>query len=228
MVIRTYVHVTICFTGSTVKNVKTHLNQSLSHKLAHLFNNSLTHSSIHPSIHPSILPSFLPSFLPSIYTFSLMYLPHFSECISSVALGMESLKIVDAQITASSLYNVNHAPWLARLNRRFTGKAGGWSAVSQKAGDWIQVNFYSVKTVGAIATQGRYDAYQWITSYSLSYSNNGNSFTSYQSGRVFSGNSDRHTVVKHTLNPPIIAQYIRLYVTTYHSWPSLRMEYYDC
>lgn len=143
---------------------------------------------------------------------------------------MQSLAINNSQITASSAYSGIHAPWFARLHRTFGGNSGGWSAQQAKTGDWIQVDFNSVKIVTAVATQGRSNAAQWVTSYVVSYSNNalGIGFTLYQGGKVFSGNSDQTSVVKHTLSPPIIARYIRLTVRSYSGWPSLRMEYYGC
>jgi len=145
---------------------------------------------------------------------------------------MQSGKILDAQITASSEFDVKHAPRQARLHfisdLFINGKAGAWSTKKTITGDWIQVDFYSLKVLTAVATQGRYDRSQWVTSYSLAYSNNGNSFTPYQGGKVFPGNSDQNSVVKHTLNPSITTRYIRLYVKGFSGHPSLRMEYYGC
>jgi len=146
---------------------------------------------------------------------------------------MQSKKILDAQITASSFLDGRHAPWQARLHfisdyYLNEGKAGSWSTITPRTDDWIQVDFYTFKILTAVATQGRYDQSQWVTSYSLSYSNNGNSFTPYQGGKVFPGNSDRNSVVKHDLNPLIITRYIRLYVKSFSGWSSLRMEYYGC
>jgi len=145
---------------------------------------------------------------------------------------MQSNKILDAQITASSLFDGNHAPRQARLHfvssLLIDGKAGAWSALIKATGDWIQVDFYTIKVLTAVATQGRYDMDQWVTSYSLAYRNNGTSYLPYLGGNVFPGNSDRNSVVNHTLSPVITTRYIRLFVKSFFVWPSLRMEYYGC
>ena len=46
--------------------------------------------------------------------------------------------------------------------------------------------------------------------------------------KVFTGNSDQDTVVKHALIPPIEARYIRLIPTTWNHHISMRMELYGC
>ena len=47
----------------------------------------------------------------------------------------------------------------------------------------MQVDLGVVTRVKRIATQGRYDANQWVKSYTLSYSNNGIRFIPYRRGR---------------------------------------------
>jgi hypothetical protein len=44
--------------------------------------------------------------------------------------------------------------------------------------------------------------------------------------QLFTGNTDRNTVVKNVLNPPIRAKLIRFIPTTYHNWKVLRVEAY--
>ena len=45
---------------------------------------------------------------------------------------------------------------------------------------------------------------------------------------MFAGNNDTETVVKHPLNPPIKARYVRLVPTEWNNHISLRMELYGC
>ena len=82
--------------------------------------------------------------------------------------------------------------------------------------------------VTGVATQGSKYENEWVTSYTLKYSDDGTSFTDYQSGKTFQGNSDINTVVKHKLEPTIYARYIKLYPQTWKKHPSLRMELYGC
>lgn len=87
---------------------------------------------------------------------------------------MESGYILDSQISASSEYNARHTVLNARLNfQAGNGRTGAWSARPLNPHQWLQVDFVRKVTLGQVATQGRPDYAQWVTSYSLSYSVNG-------------------------------------------------------
>ena len=95
---------------------------------------------------------------------------------------MENRLIKDAQITASSEWDSNHAASQARLNfKAGGGKRGGWSARSNNANQWIQVAFGKSTKLTGIATQGRNQEYrQWVTKYQLQYSDDGVNFHYYK------------------------------------------------
>ena len=93
---------------------------------------------------------------------------------------MESGLITDAQITASSQWDANHAAIQGRLNfLAGGGKQGGWSSRSNDASQWIQVALPSYTKVTRIATQGRNRVAQWVTKYKLQYSEDGYTFHYY-------------------------------------------------
>ncbi|XP_078344006.1 uncharacterized protein LOC144629649 [Oculina patagonica] len=156
------------------------------------------------------------------------------------ALGMESGLITDGQISASSEWDsVGYAAILGRLNFNHTAsKNGAWSALTNDANQWLQVDLGSYYTkVTRVATQGRNnpDAHvnQWITQYKVQYSNNGVDFKYYReqgqnADKVFTGNTDKDTIVSHDLNPPIRARYIRFQPVTWNSHISMRVELYGC
>ncbi|KAK3735291.1 hypothetical protein QZH41_003361, partial [Actinostola sp. cb2023] len=80
--------------------------------------------------------------------------------------------------------NGNHAPPQGRLHYKPPkGKSGAWASGRNQAGQWIQVDLGKVAKVTGIATQGRYDYSQWVTSYSLQYSLDGKIFTNYEKGK---------------------------------------------
>ena len=86
---------------------------------------------------------------------------------------MKSGVISDGQITASSQFDANHAPFQGRLGfRKIPWKAGSWSAARNDFNQWLQVDlgiqYFKVRRV---ATQGRNDAAQWVTKYKLQYGN---------------------------------------------------------
>ena len=97
------------------------------------------------------------------------------------SLGMENRFIKDAQITASSEHDSNHAAIQARLNfKAGGGKQGGWSARSNDDSQWIQVALGGYTKLTGIATQGRNGDSQWVTKYQLQYSDDGVSFDYYK------------------------------------------------
>ena len=92
---------------------------------------------------------------------------------------MESEAIKDAQITASTQWDENHAPSRARLNWKLTGvKRGAWSSRVLDLKQWLQVDLGSYTIVTGVATQGRNAPRirEWVTKYSLQYSTDGVNF----------------------------------------------------
>ena len=105
------------------------------------------------------------------------------------------------------------------------------------AGEWIQVDFGETRLVQSVGTQGRHDndnprLDQWVTSYKFSHSDDGSSFSyvldSTGGDRVFTGNTDRETVVINDFDSPITARYFRLVVHTWNRAVALRWELYGC
>ena len=97
---------------------------------------------------------------------------------------MESHFILDSQITASSEWNAKNGAHNARLNLQAVSgiRSGGWSAApgQNNYNQWLQVDFIKTVTLGKVATQGRMNADQWVSNFSLSYSMDGNVFKVYQ------------------------------------------------
>ena len=84
--------------------------------------------------------------------------------------------------------------------------------------------------VRSIATQGRSDAAQWVTSYTLQFSLDEVNWTPIPNlddpCKPFTGNTDQNTIVTHSLN--VVARYVRLNVQTFHGHPSLRWGVFAC
>ncbi|XP_028518871.1 lactadherin [Exaiptasia diaphana] len=142
-------------------------------------------------------------------------------------LGMESKAIRDSQITASSTHSSGkYLSYYGRLNTILGD--GGWIPKSNTVGQWIQVDLLQLTRITAIATQGCAKCDEWVITYSLQYSDDGTSFSDYEGGKTLPGNSDRSTVVKNNLDPPITARYIRLLPKKYKSFMTIRLELYGC
>ena len=95
---------------------------------------------------------------------------------------MEDYGIPNEQVRASSEWNSNHAAIQGRLHYKPPpGKQGSWSAKENDKNQWLQIDLGSVFTrVTGVATQGRYNYNQWVTTYKLQYSKDGSTFTSYK------------------------------------------------
>ena len=94
---------------------------------------------------------------------------------------MENGAISDAQITASSKWSANHAPFQGRLHFHVNRKVGSWSALKNDLLQWLQVDLGSHYTkVTRVATQGRNAYSQWVTKYKLQYSNDEVNFLYYR------------------------------------------------
>ena len=114
----------------------------------------------------------------SFFPVELHYFIIIQACKNPKALGMESGKIEDSQITASSEWNAQHSATNSRLN--FAKNSGSWSSRRNDLNQWLQVDFKYRATITDILTQGRGRYNQWVRSYTVSYSNDGVTFKPYQ------------------------------------------------
>ncbi|XP_035673303.1 EGF-like repeat and discoidin I-like domain-containing protein 3 [Branchiostoma floridae] len=149
---------------------------------------------------------------------------------------MESGAIPDGHITASTTHP-DCATSKARphsLEESLTsqgGWAGAWCAAHPlNTNQWLQVDVGAETTVAGVITQGRSsDTYlQRVTSYKLRFSRDGSTWSTYldKLGRekVFSGNTDQDTEVRHLLDPLVTARYVRFWPQTWTGHISMRVE----
>ena len=86
-------------------------------------------------------------------------------------LGMEDRRILSGHLRASSSHNYNHGPDRARLNIYAShGRTGAWVAKYRNTRQWLQVDLGQLSIIKGIATQGRREAHQYVSRYTLSYS----------------------------------------------------------
>ncbi len=111
-----------------------------------------------------------------------------------MSLGIEDGRIQDSAMTASTIYSGDYAANLGRLNLAAgSGNAGAWCAKTNDVNQWLQIDLRTPTTITKVATQGRQDASQWVTSYSLSYSLNGSFWVQY----ILRGKKQVITVLHH-------------------------------
>lgn len=57
---------------------------------------------------------------------------------------------------------------------------GGWSPADSNAQQWLQMDLGNRVEITAVATQGRYGSSDWVTSYSLMFSDTGRNWKQYK------------------------------------------------
>ncbi|XP_029445441.1 contactin-associated protein-like 2 [Rhinatrema bivittatum] len=136
-----------------------------------------------------------------------------------------------SSFSSSSLMSSIYAPGYAKLNKR--DGAGGWSPLDSDHYQWLQVDFGNRKQISSIATQGRYSSSDWVTQYRMLYSDTGRNWKPYhQDGNIwaFPGNINSDSVVRHDLQHPVIARYVRVVPLDWNDEGriGLRAEVYGC
>ncbi|XP_066275437.1 uncharacterized protein [Branchiostoma lanceolatum] len=143
------------------------------------------------------------------------------------------VSVKTAAITASSEWPGNHGATNALLDfKEASGRAGSWAAGANDGNQWLLFDLGQRSTVGVIRTQGRQGLYdQWVTSYSISYGNSSGDEMDYKDTNgdtiVFTGNSDRNSLVTHVLgdyNGPFHARYVKFHPVTWYGHISMRAD----
>jgi hypothetical protein len=144
------------------------------------------------------------------------------ECATTSALvGDEGGEVIaDSSISASSAKAA-----CGTQDSRLSSTAG-WCPTTAATSEYIEYALGASKYVISISTKGRADDDEWVATYTLSYSTDGSSWTTY--GTTLTGNSDRNTVQTNTLSPPFKAAFVRLSPATWSTHPSLRAEITGC
>uniref|UniRef100_A0A8C1F1G6 Contactin associated protein 2b n=1 Tax=Cyprinus carpio carpio TaxID=630221 RepID=A0A8C1F1G6_CYPCA len=110
---------------------------------------------------------------------------------------------------------------------------GGWSPLDSDRYQWLQVDLRARKQITAIATQGRYSSSDWTKHYRLLYSDTGSKWKPYRQDSniwTFSGNWNSERAVRHELQHPFVAQYVRFIPLDWSEEGriGLRVELYGC
>uniref|UniRef100_A0A1I7RJS2 Discoidin domain-containing receptor 2 n=2 Tax=Bursaphelenchus xylophilus TaxID=6326 RepID=A0A1I7RJS2_BURXY len=151
---------------------------------------------------------------------------------------MEDGRISDDQITASSSFDAQSVgPQNARI--RTEKASGAWCPKSQIRNgsyEFLQVSFNKTHVIRAIETQGRYGngtGREFAQQYMLDYWRQGTTkwirYRLRNGTDLIEGNFDTVTPVQRVLDPPIIAQKIRLVPYSVQTRTTcMRMEVYGC
>ncbi|XP_075951169.1 neuropilin-2a isoform X3 [Anarhichas minor] len=150
----------------------------------------------------------------------------------SMALGMESGKISDDQITASTTFYDNR--WLPR-QARLNNDDNAWTPSEDSNKEYIQVDLHFLKVLTGIATQGAVSKETqksyYVTTFKLEVSTNGEDWMVYRHGKnhkIFHANTDPAEVVLNRVPQPVLARFVRIRPQTWRNGIALRFELYGC
>uniref|UniRef100_A0AAX7V1B1 Neuropilin n=1 Tax=Astatotilapia calliptera TaxID=8154 RepID=A0AAX7V1B1_ASTCA len=150
----------------------------------------------------------------------------------SNAFGMESGKITDDQIAASSTFADER--WLPR-QARLNYNDNAWTPSDDSNKEYIQVDLHTLKVLTGIATQGAISKETqknyFVTSFKLEVSTNGEDWMIYRHGKnhkVFHANADATEVVLNRIPQPVLARFVRIKPQTWKNGIALRFELYGC
>ena len=96
-----------------------------------------------------------------------------------------------------------------------------WSSGSNSVGQYLQIDLVAVADVVGTVVQGRADADEWVTSYTVQHSTDGATWVT--APGTFSGNSDRNTQVSNMLQQSVQARYIRFIPQSWNGEMSMRV-----
>lgn len=142
-------------------------------------------------------------------------------------LGMQSKRIANERITASSSRSTDNSPHFARLDG-----SKAWCSVLRDNLPYIQIQLEEPKIITNIITQGSSSDRAWVTKYEVRFRENGK-WKEYD--EELTGNNNVHGLRSNILDPPIRTQLIRIYpknpMTLDDTDPKpycLRLELYGC
>ncbi|XP_051505133.1 probable carboxypeptidase X1 [Myxocyprinus asiaticus] len=135
-------------------------------------------------------------------------------------LGMESLKVKDSQLQASSHKRMGLGPHRGRLNIQSGVEDGdiydgAWCAQYKDKNQWLQIDAMKLTRFTAVILQGRSSIWSldYVETFKVQVSNDTIKWKSCMNGTeeaVFEGSQDSETPVLAVIPEPAVARYIRI------------------
>nr|XP_020018615.1 adipocyte enhancer-binding protein 1 [Castor canadensis] len=160
------------------------------------------------------------------------------EKVKCPPIGMESHRIEDNQIRASSMLRHGLGAQRGRLNMQAGANEddyydGAWCAEDDSQTQWIEVDTRRTTQFTGVITQGRDSSIHddFVTTFFIGFSNDSQTWVMYTNGyeeMTFHGNVDKDTPVLSELPEPVVARFIRIYPLTWNGSLCMRLEVLGC
>ncbi|XP_022532131.2 probable carboxypeptidase X1 [Astyanax mexicanus] len=155
-------------------------------------------------------------------------------------LGLESLRVKDTQLQASSFQRRGLGPHRGRLNIQSGVEDGdiydgAWCALYEDKKQWLQVDALRATRFTGVIIQGRTSlwSWNWVETFKIQFSNDSITWKTCKNGTqeaVFEGNQDTETPVLAEFPESTVARYIRINPQTWfkNGTICLRAEVLGC
>jgi len=141
---------------------------------------------------------------------------------------LKLLNIPAGKRSASSYWNNNDDPnW--HPEKGVLDSGSGWHPRNNAPADgseWYEMQMDTPTEVAGVAIQGRGDGQvnQWITTFTAKYKDSTGAWKDVDNGFVYSGVSDKDSIVWAPFNTPVSTTAIRVYPKTWNEWFSGRFD----
>ncbi|MBN3296960.1 AEBP1 protein, partial [Amia calva] len=153
-------------------------------------------------------------------------------------LGMESHRIEDDQLLASSSLDHSLGPQRGRLNIQGGEDednlyGGAWCAETEETKHWFEFDARRETEFTGVISQGRDSLLHndFVTAYYVAFSNDSREWTTLHDGYaewLFFGNVDKDTPVLSQFIEPVVARYIRVLPQSWNGSLCMRLEFLGC
>ncbi|TMS15063.1 Contactin-associated protein 1 [Larimichthys crocea] len=147
------------------------------------------------------------------------------ECVDPLVSGLYA-----SSFLASSRYNFLYSANFAKLYG-----SSGWSPAPRDKQPWLQVDLGRKYRLRAIATQGTFNSYDWVTKYTLLYGDRPDSWTPYimdGGNSTLPGNWNYYQVKRNVFHYAFTAKHIRLLPLAWNTENGgkigVRLELFGC
>uniref|UniRef100_A0AAY4AAH7 Inactive carboxypeptidase-like protein X2 n=1 Tax=Denticeps clupeoides TaxID=299321 RepID=A0AAY4AAH7_9TELE len=161
-------------------------------------------------------------------------------CLECPPMGLETLKIDDFQLHASTMRRYGLGAHRGRLNIQAglyedDFYDGGWCAGRNDPLQWFEVDARRLTKFTGVITQGRSSLWSsdWVTSYRVLFSNDSHTWVMLRNGSkelIFPGNKEKEIPVLNLFTQPVVARYIRVNPRSWYNSGSIcmRVEVLGC
>jgi hypothetical protein len=97
-----------------------------------------------------------------------------------------------------------------------------WCPGTPSKTNWIQMDNGEIESIAGVILQGRRRYAQWVTSFKVDVSDDGDSWVPVECGREFDGSSDQNSKTSVLFKVPIKTRFVRINPQSWYGWPSMR------